>query len=247
MSKKNEVAVKENTEVVEHEAANLQDWGQADVSSRDIIIPKILAMQGLSDLVSEGKAKLGDFADSVSGEILGSIESPVKFIPFHMEKTWIVSSKNLGENKFEFERYDSVTSENMGRPLQEVVGDKEIKYEYALQFYVLLPHDTSMPYVITFKSTSSRAGRVLSTQMFVRNRAAGLVPPAFTMELGGKKEKNDKGTFVVMEVRPVEKTSDELISECLNWYRVVKEGKTQVAADKDASPVGEYSSENVQF
>lgn len=249
MSKKQEA---EATAVVEQGstalavAANLGDWGESPISSRDLVIPKILTMQGLSEMVSDGKAKLGDFVDSVTGEIVGSIEKPVKFIPFHMEKVWTISSKKIGESKFEFERYEEVTAANANYPFSEIVGDTEMKYEYTMQFYVLRPEDTSMPYVISFKATSSRAGKILSTQMYVRNKAAGLVPPAYVMELGGKKEKNDKGTFIVAEVKAVEKTSDALITECLNWYKTVKSGATKVAAEK-AETASNYADENVKF
>ncbi len=247
MSKKNEVVNATAQEVVATHPA-VSEWGDSEVSARDVIIPKILLMQGLSELVSDGKAKIGDYVDSISGEILGSIEKPLKIIPFHMNKVWIVSSRKVGESKFEFERYEEVTAANQGYPLTEVMGDQEIKYEYALQFYVLRPEDTSMPYVLTFKSTSSRAGRILSTQMYVRNKAAGLVPPAYIMELGGKKDKNDKGTFAVMEVKPLEKTSDDLISECLNWYKVIKSGNTKVAAEESTRPQeNNYADTNAQF
>jgi len=84
--------------------------------------------------------------------------------------------------------------------------------------------------------------------MYVRNKAAGLVPPAYVMELGGKKDKNDKGTFAVMEVKPLEKTSDDLISECLNWYKVIKSGNTKVAAEESTRPQeNNYADTNAQF
>jgi hypothetical protein len=99
MSKRNgaaEVAVKDSTEVVESQVStNLGDWGSADVSASDVIIPKILCMQATSELVAEGKARMGDFVDSITHEVLGSVDSPIKFIPFHMEKVWIVSEKKV--------------------------------------------------------------------------------------------------------------------------------------------------------
>lgn len=229
-------------------ASDLSAWGEGEMSSRDIIIPKILAMQGLSDLVTEGKARFGEFVDSVTHEVLGSIEKPLEFVPFHMEKVWIISSRKVGQDKFEFEKYEKVTAQNENAyPLTEVIGDTEFKYEYTMQFYVLLPNDPSMPKVISFKSTSSRTGKTLATQMYVRNRAAGLIPPAYTMELGGKKEKNDKGTYVVMEVKPKSKTSDELLQASLEWLRIVKLGQTKVAAEAAPAEPSAYAEENVKF
>jgi hypothetical protein len=218
-------------------ATDLNEWGMGDVSSRDVIIPKILVMQGLSDLVGEGKAKLGDFVDSITSEVLGSIDKPLSIIPLHMQKSWIISRRKKGESKFEFERYEDVTSANEGYPLEAADGDDTIKYEYALQFYVLRPEDPTLPYVVTFKSTSTRAGKALATQMYFRNKAAGLAPAAFVMELSSKKEKNDKGTFAVMEVKPKGRTSAEQEKEALNWFKVIKAGKTKVAAEP-SEPAG---------
>ncbi len=252
MNKKQEAAtavVEQPSTAVSTVATDLAAWGGEPLTSRDVVIPKILAMQGLSDLVTEGKARFGEFVDSVTHEVLGSIEKPIEFVPFHLEKVWIISHRKLGAEKFEFLKYEAVTAQNVNSypKLQEVIGDTEFKYEYAMQYYVILPNDPSMPKVITFKSTSSRTGKVLYTQMYVRNRAAGLIPPAYVMELGGKKEKNDKGTFVVMEVKPKGKTPDELIGTCLTWLNVIKQGKTQVAPDRANTEANYATDESAKF
>lgn len=241
-----EVVKQGPTEVAAFEGASLSDWGDSEMSGRDIVIPKILLMQSTSEGVTEGDKKMGDIVDSVSMETLGTIDKPIQFIPFHMEKVWTISSRKIGEERFNFEKYEAVTAQNQGYPFTEKVGEFEMKYEYTMQFYVLRPEDISMPYVLSFKSTSSRAGKVLATQMFVRNKAAGLVPPAYTMELGGHKEKNDKGTFAVFDVKSAGKTSPELIQECMVWYKVIKAGKTKVAPEASA-PDHAYASENVSF
>ena len=242
-SKKQEVVAKAETAV--SVATDMDAWGSGDVSAKDIVIPKILAMQGLSELVSEGKAKFGDFVDSLTHEVIGSIEKPVKFVPFHMEKVWIISKKPAGQQgRYEFDRFEPVTAQNMNRPFEETADGMDWKNEYTMQFYVLRPEDTSIPYVISFKSTSAKSGKVLATQMYVRNRAAGLVPPAFTMLLGGRKEKNDKGTFIVMETKTGEKTDPALIEECLNWYQTIKSGATKVDAGEPAYASEEAAASN---
>ena len=246
MAKKSDTSIVEATSSALTAASDLNEWGQNDLGARDFVIPKILLMQNTSELVGEGKAKLGDFIDSITGDVLGAIDRPIQFIPFHMDKMWIISSRPLGDSKFEFDRYEPVSPANMDRPLQEVQGNREVKYEYTLQFYVLRPEDPTLPYVLSFKSTSARAGKVLSTQMFVRNRAAGLVPPAHVMELSGKREKNDKGIFAVMEVKAGPRTSPELVAECLNWFKVIKAGKATVAPEPVKDDVV-YADDNVKF
>lgn len=242
MSKKNEVAVAVETSLAV--ASNLNDWGAAPVTSHDLIIPKILLMQGQSDLVVDEKAKVGDMVDNTTSVILGGIDKPLRIVPFHMEKVWIISEKKKGEGRFSFVEYQQVTPENINQPWNAMDGDTEIKREYTLQFYCMNPDDLVLPFVVSFKSTSARAGKVLSTQMYVRNRAAGLVPPAYVIELSTKKEKNDQGSYAVFEVKPLEKTKDEVIAVCLDWMKTIKAGKTKVAADtSDAN----FASENVPF
>ena len=207
MSKNQEVAKKESTAVA-NPAEMMGAWGTPQVSSQDIIIPKILCMQGLSQLVSDEKAKMGDLVDSMSSEIIGNCnDKPVQFIPFHMEKIIIVSKKVAGD--YEFDHIEAVTSENENKPYEEQVGNDLFKNEYAMNFYVLRPEDMSLPYIISFKGMSRKAGKILATQMFVRNAAAGKIPPAFVMELSGTKTKNDKGTFYVLESKAVRESSQE--------------------------------------
>jgi hypothetical protein len=237
MSKKNEVQVKENTEVV-LATPSLDSWGQSAISSKDIVIPKILCMQGLSDLVSQEKAKMGDFVDSLTEQVLGNYQTqPISFIPFHMEKLWAVSTKKQGEAQFKFKNFEAVTAQNENRAYSELVGDEEYKYEYTMRFYVLLPNDTSLPYIISFKGTSTKAGKVLATQMYVKNRAAGLVPPAYVMSLAGTKDKNDKGTFIVMTTAPERKSSAEEINTAFEWFKTVTGGGVKVHEAEESGPV----------
>lgn len=231
MTKSKAVETVAESAVIESEATqDLGAWGENEMDSRDIVLPKILCMQGLSVLVADDKAKMGDFVDSLSSEVIGSINKPVQFIPFHMEKIYIISKKEAGENRYGFDRIEPVT--NQDYPFTNVIDGVEFKYEYTLQFYCLRPEDTSLPYVLSFKSTSLKTGKVLSTQMYVRNRAAGLVPPAYVMELSGRKEKNDQGTFVVMEVKAGAKSTADQVNECLNWYQTVKSGATKVTHEE---------------
>lgn len=242
MGKKNQESVSQEVttaqESVPAVSQNLDAWGQSEISQQDIVIPKILCMQGLSDLVADGKAKMGDFVESLSGDVIGSIDEPIEFVPFHMEKIYIISKREKGASRFEFDRIEKV--EGQEYPFEDEVGDIQFKYEYCLQFYALRPGDTTLPVVLSFKSTSLKAGKVLATQMYVRNRAAGLVPPAYTMKLSGRKEKNDQGTYIVMDVKQAGKTSEDMVNECLNWFQTIQAGKAKVdTSSEHSAPAGE--------
>jgi hypothetical protein len=222
-----------NTKGTELAQPSMADWGLPQVSSKDIIIPKILCMQGLSELVVDEKAKMGDFVDSMTSEILGNYaKKPVAFIPFHLEKIWIISKKTQGSGDFDFDSIVPVTSENEGLRYNEVVDGVEYKREYTMNFYVLRPDDMSLPYIISFKGMSSKSGRILATQMYVRNAAAGLVPPAMIMELSGTKDKNDKGTFITLNTKPVGESNPEQIAKAFEWYKTVSSGGTKAHAEE---------------
>ena len=220
VSKKKESAVA-NQELMEA-------WGTPTVSSKDIIIPKILCMQGLSELVMDDDhpAKMGDFVDSMTNEIIGDYnKKPVAFIPFHLHKVWIISKKTGSD--FEFDRIEDVTPMNEGKPWTEVINGVEYKNEYTMNFYVLRPEDMSLPYIISFKGMSGKAGKILSTQMFVRNAAAGKIPPAYVMELSGSKDKNDKGTFITLATKVSRESTSAEVEAAFTWFKTVQAGQVK--------------------
>jgi hypothetical protein len=225
MSKNKEVIKQESNEVAV--AMSMADWGAPQISSQDIIIPKILCMQGLSELVTDDKAKMGDFVDNMTNEIVGNYkDKPMEFIPFHMEKILIVS-KSTGSD-YEFDHIEQVDASNSNKEYEEVIDGVKYKNEYCMNFYVLRPDDMSLPYIISFKGMSRKSGKILATQMYARNAAAGKVPPAFVMNLAGKKTKNDKGTFIILETSPVRESKPSEINEAFKWYKTVNAGGVKV-------------------
>lgn len=226
-----EVTKPEETAVA---TVDVDAFGAGPLSSDDIVIPKLLAMQGLSNYVTEGAAKFGDFVDSLNGQVIGSISEPIEFIPFYLEKVWIISKK-IG-NKYVFQAYEPVTTANENKPWEEIINGEEWKNEKCYNFYSILPHDPSLPYVIAFKSTSAKSGRELATQMYVKNRAAGKVPPAKVMKLFGSKEEKDGNKFVVMKSAVVRDSSQEEIASCLDWFKTITSGGASVDSSDVSAP-----------
>lgn len=219
-----EVTETKSTEV--SAAMDLDAFGTSQVSGADIVIPKIMIMQKMSDAVEREVAKEGDFIDSLTEEVLGSIKEPLRFIPFHLTKTWIIQKDVDGD--FVFEGIEEVNAANENRDWEEVIDGIKYRYQKSYNFYVLLEKDTSMPYVLSLRSTSAKTGRVLATQMYVKNRQQGKVPPAYVMELGGVKEKNTKGSYVVGKVAVAGESTPENIQDCLAWYRTISAGQAKV-------------------
>lgn len=217
-------------------------WG-SDVylGVSDIVIAKILPMQGLSQLVADGKAMMGEFRDSLSGAKLGSITEPFPIIPFHVEKVWDILEEQ--GDQYKWVRSEALVEDplkpgyNDNLPWNDVVDGINVKRVRRMNFFVMLPSQIAtgeaVPYLLSFKSTSYREGKKLFTQMYLRNRKANLPPPAYTFILSGVKQKNDKGTFITPTLELGPKSTPEQITECFNWYQLVKKGAVKVDTTED--------------
>lgn len=241
-----EVKKAESTEV-STSVVGLDDFGMGQVSGSDIVIPKILVMQKMSDAVDREVAVEGDFLDSVTEEKLGSIKEPLDFIPFHLTKTWVV--QKVVDGDYRYDRTEDVTPQNENRQWEEVIGGEKYRFQKSYNFYVLLANDPSMPYVLAFRSTASKTGRALATQMYVKNRAQGKVPPAYVMELGGVKEKNDKGSFVIPSTKVKRAATNDEILAALDWYKTLNTKSVKVDDSDEHTDTSKrgFVSDSAQF
>jgi len=229
------VAVKTANEVA---TEVIQDWGTPQfVGSSDIVIPKILPMQGLSQLVMDGKAMFGEFRDSVNGTLLGSLDKPFEVIPFHLDKVWDIKLEQA-DGSFKWSRtiplienpMDAGYNDNLTWEGEE--NGLKVQRIRRMNFYVMLPSEVAsgegMPYMLSFKSTSIKEGKKLFTQMYVRNLRASLPPPGYVITVAGLKQKNDKGTYAVPTISVGRKSTAAEINECLSWFKLVKKGAVKV-------------------
>lgn len=196
-------------------------WATPQMSADDLVIPKILAMQGLSDAVTNGTAKFGEFRESIGNNLIGSIEKPFEFIPVFAQKLWLVFDATT--KKKEFLKTVPLTEANKDHPFEGLNPEtkKNEQWQRVYSFYVLLPDEvkagSSMPYIINFKGTSFQAGKILFTQSFIINARTGGNPASLVMRLHGEKQSNDMGTFVVMKTAIARKSSAAEIAEALKW------------------------------
>jgi len=228
--------------------SHLEAWGTQEISAKDLMIPKILPMQGMSKLVLNRKAQLGEFRDSLSGELLGSIDTPLEIIPFHVERLWVINEKING--KWEYARTEAVTPSNEGRAWEE----GNFRYTWTYSFYVLIASKVAegipFPYVINFRSTSVKGGKKLFNRMFVYNRQLNKAPNCEAFMLSGKLDTNDKGTYVVLDVYPSRPSNEVEQRESFNMFKMIKAGKAKVDHSEDAqvtSTPNNHASENVEF
>ncbi len=230
----NEVATKTNNEL---STQLVNDWGNVQVSSQDIIIPKILPMQGLSVAVAEGNAVMGEFRCSVTNKLLGDISKPVHCIPFFLQKTWDVLLEQA-DGSFKYSKSVPVVENPVAPDYNDnwkwevVENGIKVKNVRRFNFFVLLPDEVeaggAVPYIFSFKSTSMKEGKKLFSQMYMRNIRAGMAPAAFTINLGGARQKNEKGIFIVPNFTLGRKTTDDELAECISWIKMIKGGQAKV-------------------
>ncbi len=234
MEQVNAVTTKENHSV-STELAN--EWGAPTLTKNDIILPKILMMQGMSELVGKGEAQIGQMVDSISGAILGDLTKPLEVIPFFVDKCFDILLEQA-DGKFKWTKTIPIVEDplNLGYndnlPWEEEVQGLKQKNVRRYNFYVLIPSEvadgSAIPYVFSFKSTSAKEGKKLMSQMYMRNLRAGLPPPAFKIKLSGTRVKNDKGTFIVPNYSLSERTSAAELSVCKEWISTIRAGNARV-------------------
>ena len=221
-------------------AADLSSWGTGQIiTSNDIIIPKIWALQHMSEKVTSGLAKYGEFRDSINNEKVGDLATPFEIIPFHLQGKWMefdIITNKAGARKREFKQVVPIQN-NPNLPgyndsLPYVDADGKVERDRVMDFYVLLPSEvaagTALPYVISFKRTSIKAGKKLALQMYIRNRDAKLPPAGVVFKLSGKSTNNDDGEFVVMDVQTSRKATQEELEVAFKWWQQVEKGVTKV-------------------
>lgn len=222
VTKKTTKAVATTEEDTKALAAYDEAFGTEDIDNEDIIIPKVLVMQGMSKRVTEGKAKLGDMVDSLTGEILGDTDTPIDFIPFKTFKTWIVFHND------EYKETIPVTPKNKDWPIEDKVDGVHVRRDKVFNCYCLLPEQIEsgefLPFVLSFRRTSYYAGRKLTTA-FARLRM--FKKPAFSkvFRLSSEKQTKDKHTFFTFDVEQVGNSNEKHMVECKNWYDVVSKAK----------------------
>ena len=98
------------------------DFG--NVESKDLLIPKILLMQGQSEKVlKDATHKAGDIIKSTDGTVYGSARDKdakaLRFIPIYMYKTW-VKHEVLGKGKMQYISTTPVTPQNTDQKWEQM-------------------------------------------------------------------------------------------------------------------------------
>jgi hypothetical protein len=228
------VIKKENNEVAV--AESLDSWGQSNMSSKDLIVSKILPMQMMSKKVIDQAAAFGELRDTVNNEKFGDFANAMEFVPFHMEKVFI-ESEVVG-NKKNYLGMVPITTANENLPYEDVRDGKKISRDYTINFYCVLPKlinpelassgGGTLPYIISFRRTSLRAGKKVATQAYASNAAMKKPPAATVMSLSSVKTTNDEGTYSVLDTKASRLSSPEELATAFFWFKAMKSMQLKV-------------------
>jgi len=241
----NEVTKLDERKVSAEMFSGFEDTSIGD--ARDLIIPKILLMQGLSKMVTDEKALMGEMRDSLDNMLLGNKEKPVEFIPLHMNKTWVIFEEKNG--KEEFKAIVPFTMENCDWEWNTVIDGVKIRRDQAMNYFCILPSEIDtgefMPYLISFRRTSFTAGKKLYTakekaKMFGRPMCSNV------FKLLCRKTENDKGAFYVYDVEKSRTTTPEELKAIKPWFDIITKSSVKVDNTDLEEEAADRSSNNFE-
>lgn len=212
-----EIATKTNGPVGQVAAAFGID---SSIDASDMIIPNIYLTQKMSDAFDSGKAKEGEFIDSITEEVIGTeFDAQVCYV----SKVWYVYEDHT---KKKFVRKEPVTAQNRSYDY----SDRDLVYK----FTVLVGADVGKraPYGITLSGTSAAVGRRLITFFQREGGTAGHI-----ITFRGTKTQNDKGSWFKWDYAVGRVATDAEIGEARGWFESVSSGGVAHADDKPVTQV----------
>lgn len=230
MTKKNEVVETKNNAVVE--AVNMSDWGDVVVEAKDLILPKILLQQALSEAVKQRDARDGDYLNTLTGTVASNDKGEVEVLPFFCRQSYIIEKWN--GKKFEYLKTQPCVVGAEPKPYEEEVAGTRFKNSHVYEFFCMLK-EGGTPAIVSFRSTSHKAGKKLFNIMYLQNPQQGKTPAANWITLGSKAETNDMGTYNVMEIAVSTASNKAEVDECLSWITTIKKSEFKTAEEKPSS------------
>ena len=228
MSKKQELMVSGSAEVAVY---NANEWGDVVVEAKDLILPKILLQQALSEAVKQRVARDGDYVNTLTGVVCSDEKGIVNVLPFYCRQSYVIEKFN--GKKFEFLKVSpNVAGEQ--KPFEETIDGVRYKNSHQYEFFCML-EDGGTQAIVSFKSTSHKTGKQLFNIMYLQNPQQKKTPAHNWITLGRKEQTNDMGTFWVMDIGIGKESKPEEVKECLTWISTIKQSDFKVAEEKPST------------
>lgn len=211
----------------------MEAWGSDVSDSTELLIPKAILMQAVSELVQDGTCANGDIIRSTDKKVLANAKKPLTIVPFSMTRTWLENKYDGGMYRWDHEK--PWTAENANDPWEYEINGEKWKRQKAYNFYALLPDEkdpTALPIIkLQFKSGSIKAGKTLAdffARLQVTNKArkaAGkpiMVPACNQWKLSSKLMEGDKNKYQAFVIEMGPETPREQIEQAATWYTMMK-------------------------
>lgn len=215
---------------VRESSGSLQVQSNVELTASDIELGKLLLIQQTKPQGFED-AKFGDIHETVLGQKVGGLETPVEIIPVQTQKFWRVwdpkEKKVLAMIPASVQNADlRMESEYEGKPAQ---------YFHVYRFFVLLAKDIKegggMPYIVDFKSTSHGAGKRINTQLLDNKMKGKDTLSGRVIKVGAMKTTQNGNTYAVFTAMPSRDTSKEELEMAKGWQSMLS-GKQAVVEDE---------------
>lgn len=197
--------------------ANVHKSSGTDKS--DLLIPRIMLQQPLSDFVAKGKCTPGDIVESINGEVLAKKNEGVEIIPITTFKTWI--RYQMIDSKWQFLEQIPFTLENSSLQYEEKVDGVLRRNDACLNFFVLLSNRLDeLPFLLAFKRSSYYAGRKLSTHFQVASMK-NTDPQKAVFKLTSQLTTVDKNSFWTYDVVRARAAKEEEFGAAVSWFKTL--------------------------
>jgi hypothetical protein len=227
---------KQNQIAIDKESLALAEMGSAAADSSDIIVPRILLMQGTSKWVSSGDAAQGDIIDSVTEEKLGGKGQSFNIIPFYLAKTWEIFDDD--SNDWVRSEPWNASNDKLEWQFQEddsAQGFVSRKRQRQYSFYCFLESDLDtgfpVPKIVTFRSSSGFGEGKKIASHFAMMR--GMQQPGYnvTWSLESQPVKDGNKAYQKYVVKKAGNTVESAYSACNQWLKILASNQNIKAHD----------------
>lgn len=206
-------------DTISSEEAELAQLTRSKIDRKDLVLPMLKLAQGLTAEVSDGKAKSGQFVNSLTGE---AFDGPLEFIVVDYVKGRFFSPKGggtyvafgtdvvpdnwppeyAGQHFSDLDDAEEQYAERANRGDIEWGDGPPIRTTYN---YVGIPvDDPELPVRVSMQRTSKGAARKLNTLI-----DTAPTPWARVFSLSAIQQQNDHGVFYVFDVSRGRRTTDD--------------------------------------
>jgi len=214
--------------------------GFDEIEEGDIKLPRLSILQGLSEVVIDGKAKMGQLGNSLTKEIYGD---EVDFIPLFMFKTRARFDVERGlvmmsrDNKTVTMAIDEF-AEYLGKPIEEVPGaawdgDQPPSFSVVYNFPVLLVGKLNQfPVSLSLMRTAVKTAKELLSMA----RFSGEDMFARVYTLRSEITKGEKGTYAVPIIDFKRRCEDEEYAVAKKFFDMLYRRKEDIEVELEEKP-----------